>query len=64
MARSTETMRQSGAFTLLYCVAVIAALYLAKDILLPFALAILLGFLLAPFVTRLERWKFPRLLAV
>jgi predicted PurR-regulated permease PerM len=64
MARPEAALRQSGAFTLLCCVAVIAALYLAKDILLPFALAILLTFLLAPFVTRLEQWKFPRLLAV
>lgn len=64
MARSTASLRQSAGFTLLCCVAVIGVLYFAKDILLPFALAILLGFLLAPFVTWLERWKCPRLLAV
>ena len=56
--------REARAFTLLCCVAVIIALYLAREILLPFALAILLSFLLAPVATRLERWKFPRLLAI
>ncbi|HEX5446128.1 MAG TPA: AI-2E family transporter [Pirellulales bacterium] len=42
----------------------IAALYVAKQILLPFALAVFLSFLLAPLVSRLERWKFPRVAAV
>src|SRR5688572_25734892 len=64
MARSAATMRQSGLLTVLCCLAAVATLYFAKDILLPLALAILLAFLLAPFVTRLERWKVPRLLAV
>ena len=35
---------------------VIAALYFARDLLIPLALAALLTFLLAPLVTRLERW--------
>ena len=35
---------------------VIAALYFARDLLIPLALAGLLTFLLAPLVTRLERW--------
>jgi predicted PurR-regulated permease PerM len=35
-------------------------LYLARDVLVPFALAILLAFLLAPAVRRLERWKLGR----
>jgi predicted PurR-regulated permease PerM len=35
---------------------VIAMLYFARDILIPLALAALLTFLLAPLVTRLERW--------
>ena len=64
MARSETTLRQSRAITLLCGVAVIAALYFSREILLPFALAVLLSFLLAPFVTRLERWKFPRVAAV
>lgn len=35
---------------------VIAMLYIARDILIPLTLAALLTFLLAPLVTRLERW--------
>src|SRR2546421_3007922 len=38
-----------------------AALYLAADVLIPLAIAILLAFLAAPAVRRLERWKLPRL---
>src|SRR3954467_4988926 len=38
-------------------------LYLAKEVLIPLALAILLSFMLAPAVRRLEQWKLPRLAA-
>jgi len=38
-------------------------LYLARDVLIPFALAILLAFLLAPASRRLERWKLGRVLS-
>lgn len=37
-----------------------AVLYLAREVLIPFALAGLLAFLLAPAVRRLERWKLGR----
>jgi len=37
-----------------------AVLYLAADVLIPLAVAILLSFLLAPAVRRLEGWKFGR----
>ncbi|HEX4927446.1 MAG TPA: AI-2E family transporter, partial [Burkholderiales bacterium] len=37
-----------------------AVLYLARDVLLPLALAVLLAFLLAPAVDRLERWRLGR----
>ncbi|TMH46676.1 MAG: AI-2E family transporter [Betaproteobacteria bacterium] len=40
-----------------------AVLYLAADVLIPLAIAILLAFLAAPAVRRLERWKLPRLAA-
>jgi predicted PurR-regulated permease PerM len=40
-----------------------AVLYLAADVLIPLAIAILLAFLAAPAVRRLERWKLPRWLA-
>lgn len=43
---------------------VIAALYFGKNILIPIALAALLGFLLDPLVNRLRRWGLPRMLAV
>jgi len=38
-------------------VATIAALYFSKAVLVPLAVAVLLAFLLAPVVTRLERWR-------
>jgi predicted PurR-regulated permease PerM len=38
------------------CVLVVAVLYWAQAVLVPFALAILLTFVLAPPITRLERW--------
>jgi len=41
MARSDAPLRQSRALTLLCGVAVIAALYFSRGILLPFALAVL-----------------------
>jgi predicted PurR-regulated permease PerM/methylmalonyl-CoA mutase cobalamin-binding subunit len=51
-------------FILVAMIAVVAALYLAKEILLPLSLAILLSFLLTPLANRLERWRVPRVLAV
>jgi predicted PurR-regulated permease PerM len=39
---------------------VTAVLHFARDVLIPLALAILLSFLLAPAVRRLERWKLGR----
>lgn len=38
-----------------------AILYLARDVLIPLALAILLSFLLAPVVRRLEQWRLGRI---
>jgi predicted PurR-regulated permease PerM len=37
-----------------------AILYLAREVLIPLALAILLSFLLAPVVRRLEQWRLGR----
>ena len=42
----------------------IAALYFARDVLIPITLAILLSFVLAPLVRAMRRWYFPRSLAV
>ena len=54
----------SPLFILVAIIAVVAALYVAKEILLPLSLAILLSFLLTPLANRLERWRVPRVLAV
>jgi predicted PurR-regulated permease PerM len=50
--------------TALVAVAVIAALYFGRVVLIPFALAILLCFLLTPLVLLLRRWKFGRRFSV
>src|SRR5690606_10518777 len=42
----------------------VATLYLARDFFIPLALAILISFLLMPFIKRLERWHFNRVTAV
>jgi predicted PurR-regulated permease PerM len=42
----------------------VAALYAGQDLLIPLALAGLLGFVLAPLVLRLEGWGIPKGLAV
>jgi len=51
-------------FTLVLVIAVVAVLYLAKEVLIPLALAVLLSFMLAPLVTQLERRRVPRVPAV
>lgn len=43
---------------------VVAVLYFAREIFIPLALSILGAFLLAPVVTRLRRWGWPRMPAV
>lgn len=50
--------------TLLTVVLIGGVLYFAQDVLIPFALAILLSFLLAPLVDLLERWRLHRIPAV
>jgi predicted PurR-regulated permease PerM len=45
-----------GLWTVTLTAFIIATLYLARDLLIPLTLAALLTFLLAPLVTRLERW--------
>src|SRR3954467_5381088 len=51
-------------FILVAMLTALAALYFAREILLPVALAILLSFLLTPLANRLERWRIPRMLSV
>ena len=42
----------------------VAVLYFAREVFIPLALALLFSFLLTPVVTRLERWRVPRVPAV
>lgn len=59
-----ERSRSTDLATLIAILAVIAALYLGQAVLMPLALALLVTFLLAPLVSRLERWKLGRVPAV
>jgi predicted PurR-regulated permease PerM len=43
---------------------IIAALYVGREIFVPGALAVLLSFVLAPFVIRMLSWRIPRTLSV
>jgi predicted PurR-regulated permease PerM len=43
---------------------IIAALYFGREIFVPVALAVLLSFVLAPFVVRLRSWRIPRTASV
>lgn len=50
---------------LLFVVTIVtSALYFGKNVVIPFVLAVLLGFLLSPLVSRIERWGFRRIPAV
>jgi len=64
MARSPTNTANSRTNFLVSAAVVVAGLYFARAILLPFALAVLIGFLLAPLADRLERWRFGRVPAV
>ena len=59
-----RTANYSRLITLAASGVVVAVLYLAKGVLIPFALAMLVSFLLAPLVLRLQRWHFNRVVAV
>jgi len=54
--KNTATDALVGIWTVALAAFVISALYFARDILIPLALAALLTFLLSPLVTRIERW--------
>ena len=43
---------------------IVSALYFAREVLVPVALAVLFSFVLAPFVIRLQSWRVPRTLSV
>src|SRR6266436_6734944 len=50
--------------TVLLAVVVVVALYFGREVLVPIALAVLMSFVLAPPVRRLQDWYVPRILAV
>jgi predicted PurR-regulated permease PerM len=55
----------SGAVTTVFFIALIATfLYVAREVLIPIALAVLLSFVLSPVVRVFQRWYVPRVLAV
>jgi predicted PurR-regulated permease PerM len=59
-----KEQKSSPLFILVTMITALAALYFAREILLPVALAVLLSFLLTPITDRLERWRIPRVFAV
>jgi len=50
--------------TCAFAALIIAGLYVGREVLVPVALAILLSFVLSPFVTRLQSWRVPRVVSV
>lgn len=54
----------SGLMTLIVGIVVLAALYIGQDVFLPIVLAILLAFVLAPFVDIMRRWHLGRVPSV
>jgi predicted PurR-regulated permease PerM len=64
LARPNTNRDVSHLLTVAVAVVVIATLYLARVVLVPFGLAMMFSFLLAPVVSYLERIRFPRALAV
>ncbi len=64
MSRPQKSRELTHLFILIFSLAAIAVLYLAKTVVVPLALAILFAFLLSPLVTLLERIRLPRMLAI
>ena len=64
MTRTTDPKPASRFLVLGSVFVVVASLYLAQEVLIPIALAVLFSFLLAPLVRLLERVRLPRVAAV
>lgn len=60
----SATLPRATALTALVVLMTVGVLYVGRDVFVPLALAVLLGFVLDPVVTRLRRWRMPRPLAV
>jgi predicted PurR-regulated permease PerM len=61
---SSPTAVVNGAAGMIIAALVVAALYFGRDLLMPLALAGLLGFVLAPLVRRLELLRIPNAVSV
>ncbi|HUZ96119.1 MAG TPA: AI-2E family transporter [Edaphobacter sp.] len=64
VTRSSASRELSRLLIIVVAVVAIAVLYLAKEVVVPLALAVLFSFLLAPVVTFLQRIRLPRILAI
>src|SRR5438046_9190265 len=64
MARPVELGKGSKFIVLASVCVVVAALYVAREVLVPLALAVLITFLLTPAVRRLEKWRLGRVASV
>jgi predicted PurR-regulated permease PerM len=64
MVRTGASRTLSQLLAVTVTIVVVTLLYLAKTVILPLALAILLTFVLAPVVTCLERIRLPRIVAI
>jgi predicted PurR-regulated permease PerM len=64
VARTSSAKDISRILTLVVAVVVITALYFARVMLVPLALAVLFTFVLAPLVSALERIRIPRFIAI
>jgi predicted PurR-regulated permease PerM len=60
----SKPIPQASVTTIFVAVVVVAALYFGREVLVPIALAVLLSFILSPFVRLLQRWYLPRVVAV
>ena len=58
------SMPGKALINLIFAALIVTGLYIGREILVPIALAILLSFVLSPFVTRLQHWRVPRVLSV
>ena len=64
VTRSDTSRKLTQILMIIAAVIAIAVLYLAKEVVVPLALAVLFSFLLAPLVSCLQRIRLPRILAI
>ena len=64
MRSTARSIKASPVVAVAAACVVVAALYYARDVLLPLAMAMLLAFLLNPLASRLEKWRLGRVVPV